>query len=58
MGQPKDDSVAKPTAAEAKGMERSQAFNKFGSAYGNMHGTRPATIGVVLSSSPIALLAW
>ena len=29
-----------------------------GMAYAQEHGTRPATIGLVLSSSPIALLAW
>lgn len=27
-------------------------------AYALEHGTRPATIGLVLSSSPLALLAW
>ena len=29
-----------------------------GHAYAQEHGTRPATIGLVLSSSPIALLSW
>lgn len=33
-------------------------FANLGSAYARMHGTRPSTIGLVLSSSPIALLAW
>jgi len=58
MPPPKDDSTAKPTSAEANGLERRQAFNKYGSSYATEHGSRPATIGVVLSSSPVALLAW
>lgn len=33
-------------------------FNVTGSAYARTHGTRPATIGMVLSSSPLAVLAW
>lgn len=46
------------TAQEKKGLERMKEFNATGNAYGRMHGTRPATIGHVLSSSPLALLAW
>lgn len=46
------------TAAEQKGLERAHSFNNYGSAYAREHGSRPGTIGVVLSSSPIALLAW
>lgn len=43
---------------EKRGLERFRRFNETGNAYGRMHGTRPATIGHVLSSSPVALLAW
>lgn len=43
---------------EQKALERSKEFIKTGSAYAFEHATRPATIGLVLSSSPIALLAW
>ena len=39
-------------------VERGQAFKAKGSAYAQEHGTRPATIGFVLSSNPLALLAW
>ena len=46
------------TPAEKKGLERAAEFPKTGNAYALEHGTRPATIGLVLSSSPIALLAW
>lgn len=43
---------------EKVGVGRYNNFGTLGNAYARMHGTRPATIGLVLSSSPIALLAW
>jgi microsomal epoxide hydrolase len=43
---------------EKKAMARGEAFARNGSAYALEHGSRPATIGLVLSSSPLALLAW
>lgn len=46
------------TDAEKKGVQRINDFGTLGNAYAREHGTRPATIGLVLSSSPIALLAW
>jgi len=46
------------TAEEKKGLERYANFGSMGNAYAREHGTRPATIGLVLSSSPIAQLAW
>lgn len=46
------------TEQEKKMLERFHTFNEYGNAYGRMHGTRPSTIGHVLSSSPLALLAW
>lgn len=60
------DSTGKPdgvddsevTEAEAEGLERRAAWQAKGIAYSLEHGTRPSTIGLVLSSSPIALLAW
>jgi len=58
MSAPKSEPREAPTEAEKKGLERAKDFDSFGSAYAREHGTRPATIGVVLSSSPIALLAW
>lgn len=50
-----DDDV---TDQEKKGIERMNQFRTVGSAYANVHGTRPSTIGLVLASSPIAQLAW
>jgi len=37
---------------------RAYTWLKTGSGYALEHGTRPSTIGHVLSSSPLALLAW
>ncbi|SCV71972.1 BQ2448_4666 [Microbotryum intermedium] len=43
--------------------EKDNAYKAFkfamtGRGYGTMHGTRPATIGIIVQSSPTALLAW
>ncbi|KAL5389545.1 hypothetical protein DPSP01_002441 [Paraphaeosphaeria sporulosa] len=43
---------------EIEAYDRAQAFQKIGTAYAQEHATRPSTIGHVLSSSPLALLAW
>ncbi|PLB38419.1 epoxide hydrolase family protein [Aspergillus candidus] len=46
------------TAFEKRGLDRMNAFRTTGIAYAMEHATRPSTIGHVLASSPIALLAW
>ncbi|UCK58043.1 hypothetical protein AFCA_000910 [Aspergillus flavus] len=46
------------TASEKKGLGRRQEFLTSGLAYAFEHATRPSTIGHILSSSPLALLAW
>lgn len=43
---------------EMMGLARAQAWLQGGTAYAQEHGTRPGTIGLVLSTSPLALLAW
>ncbi|KAK5459550.1 hypothetical protein LTS15_003679 [Exophiala xenobiotica] len=43
---------------EQAGLERHNFFLHNGTAYAFEHATRPATIGAVLSSSPLALLSW
>src|SRR5215469_7869587 len=43
---------------EMTGLARAQAWLQGGTAYAQEHGTRPGTIGLVLSSSPLALLTW
>ncbi|KAH7018706.1 Alpha/Beta hydrolase protein [Macrophomina phaseolina] len=56
----KPDGVSDSEAdeAELKALERGNAFRTGGIAYALKHATRPSTIGLVLSASPIALLAW
>jgi len=56
--QPEDVPIDTLNGDEQKGLDRYDAFNTLGNAYAREHGTRPSTIGLVLSSSPIALLAW
>lgn len=46
------------TESEKRGLERAGNFMTSGAAYALEHGTRPSTIGHVLSTSPMALLAW
>ncbi|KAI5848525.1 epoxide hydrolase hyl1 [Morchella snyderi] len=46
------------TPSDLSGLQRAHAFRTTGSAYGLAHATRPSTIGHVLASSPLALLAW
>ncbi|KAJ5154491.1 uncharacterized protein N7500_009930 [Penicillium coprophilum] len=45
-------------ASEIQGIKRMTEFVATGAAYAMEQGTRPSTIGHVLASSPIALLAW
>lgn len=46
------------TAQELAQLDKFKAWRAKGSAYAMEHATRPATIGLVLSASPLALLAW
>ncbi|KAL7930201.1 Alpha/Beta hydrolase protein [Trichoderma chlorosporum] len=43
---------------EKEGLKRSDVFLALGSSYALQHATKPSTIGLVLASNPIALLAW
>ncbi|KAF8537781.1 Alpha/Beta hydrolase protein [Trichophaea hybrida] len=43
---------------ELAGLKRAKEWADNGRAYSAMHATRPSTIGHVVSSSPLALLAW
>ncbi|KAL4867462.1 hypothetical protein BDV12DRAFT_186641 [Aspergillus spectabilis] len=52
---PSSDNIA---PEEAEHMKRTEVWQQTGLAYALEHGTRPATIGLAISSSPIALLAW
>ncbi|KAK7430490.1 hypothetical protein QQZ08_003009 [Neonectria magnoliae] len=46
------------STAELEGLRRSEQFISRGSAYAALHMTRPATIGLALSTNPLALLSW
>ncbi|KAF2846891.1 epoxide hydrolase-like protein [Plenodomus tracheiphilus IPT5] len=46
------------TPFEKEAVDRAAKWRTTGTAYAQEHGTRPSTIGAVLSSSPLALLAW
>ncbi|KAL2670295.1 hypothetical protein Neosp_014762 [[Neocosmospora] mangrovei] len=46
------------TQEEADHVQRMLNFTSTGSAYILEHGQRPSTIGLALSSSPLALLSW
>ena len=43
---------------EEVGLQRAGDFKKLQSSYALQHATKPSTTGAVLSSSPLALLAW
>lgn len=46
------------TQEEVDHVQRMLNFTSTGSAYILEHGQRPSTIGLALSSSPLALLSW
>ncbi|KAF5004521.1 hypothetical protein FDECE_8988 [Fusarium decemcellulare] len=56
--EPEGVSQSDVSDAERQGLQRLQKFLTSGNAYFHEHTTRPATIGHVLSSSPLALLSW
>jgi microsomal epoxide hydrolase len=58
MPEPAGADMAAVDDLERKGLERATWFKKVGSAYALEHATRPSTIGFVLASNPLALLAW
>ncbi|BGP55530.1 hypothetical protein JCM8202_000583 [Rhodotorula sphaerocarpa] len=43
---------------EQDSLRRAEEFQTTGRGYAIMHATRPGTIGMVVGSSPVALLAW
>jgi len=46
------------TDAENIGLERMKQYQKDGTAYLDIQATRPGTIGIALSDSPVGQLAW
>lgn len=58
MSEPKGFDSTTLTEVEKAGIQRGLEFRALGGAYAFTHATRPATAGIVLSSNPIAPLAW
>lgn len=61
LAPPSNADLTDQEGVEPKELESLQAYKHWqqtGAAYAAEHATRPATIGLVLSSSPLALLAW
>ena len=46
------------TPAEQVQLDRAANWGLKGRAYANEHGTRPATLSLVLMTNPLAMLAW
>lgn len=58
VGRPDSISDDSLDASERAGIKRMEEFRMMGSGYAIEHGTRPSTIGHVIASNPVALLAW
>lgn len=58
MGRPEGISDEHLDASEREGIQRMEEFRMMGAGYAIEHGTRPSTIGHVLATNPVALLAW
>ena len=43
---------------ESQIVRRTESWRQTGLAYALEHGTRPATAGLAISASPLAMLAW
>ncbi|CAG8295087.1 unnamed protein product [Penicillium olsonii] len=55
---PGENPTSEASPDELEILQRSGAWMKTGLAYALVHGTRPSTVGLAISSSPLALLAW
>ncbi|OOF93430.1 hypothetical protein ASPCADRAFT_398462 [Aspergillus carbonarius ITEM 5010] len=58
MGKPPNVPDTAVTEAETQRLARAQWFATYGLGYAVEQGTRPSTIGNVLSTNPVALLSW
>ncbi|KAI9683450.1 MAG: hypothetical protein M1822_005990 [Bathelium mastoideum] len=58
MPDPENISPFEYSELEREGLVRAKEFERTGSAYALEHATRPSTIGLALSTNPLALLAW
>lgn len=46
------------TPEEQAKLDYAAEWAKSGNGYSTEHGTRPSTIGLVLQTNPLAMLAW
>ena len=46
------------TEAEQRAVDRLDERGRTGSAYGEIHATKPQTVGYALTDSPVGLAAW
>ena len=58
MKPPSEYAVEALDERELEGHRRTVNFNKWHNAYAFKQATKPSIMGLVLSSSPLALLAW
>lgn len=58
MGVPKGASVSDLDELDTKAMARALKWGEWGTGYRIEHSTKPATIGAILDSSPVAMLCW
>jgi microsomal epoxide hydrolase len=58
MPRPESIPMESLTDSEQAGVERGTTFIATENAYAKEAASRPATIGLVLSTNPLALLAW
>lgn len=58
MPEPEGVTDSQISDVEKQGLKRADTFLALGSSYAVLHATKPSTIGLVLASNPIALLAW
>ena len=58
MPEPAGSDPSSLNELEKEGIQRAKWFHNLGSAYALEQATKPSTIGLVLASSPLALLAW
>ncbi len=58
MPRPEGISLESLNESERAGVERGMKFVDYENAYAKEHASRPATIGLILSSNPLALLGW
>lgn len=58
MGVPKGASMSELDELDTKSMARAAKWAEWGTGYRIEHSTKPATIGAILDSSPVAVLCW